>query len=67
MTIGDNPNLIKDSVFQHLKDVIDLKKKKKINLNNHIENKLSLDKITELAENDTKFYHIEGKVCHKWN
>lgn len=67
MTIGDNPNLIKDSVFQHLKDVIDLSNTTKTNLNNHIENKLSLDKITELAENDTKFYHIEGKVCYKWN
>ena len=67
MTIGDNPNLIKDSVFQHLKDVIDLSNTTKTNLNNHIENKLSLDKITELAENDIKFYHIEGKVCHKWN
>ena len=67
MTIGDNPNLIKDSVFQHLKDVIGLSNTTKTNLNNHIENKLSLDKITELAENDTKFYHIEGKVCHKWN
>lgn len=67
MTIGDNPNLIKDSVFQHLKDVIDLSNTTKANLNNHIENKLSLNKITELAENDTKFYHIEGKVCHKWN
>ena len=66
-TIGDNPDLIKDSVFQHLKDVIDLSNTTKTNLNNHIENKLSLDKITELAENDTKFYHIEGKVCHKWN
>ena len=67
MTIGDNPNLIKDSVFQHLKDVIDLSNTTKTNLNNHIENKLSLDKITELAENDTKFYHIECKVCYKWN
>ena len=67
MTIGDNPNLIKDSVFQHLKDVIDLSNTTKTNLNNHIENKLSLDKITELAENDTKFYHIEGKVCYKLN
>lgn len=67
MTIGDNSDLIKDSVFQHLKDVIDLSNTTKTNLNNHIENKLSLDKITELAENDTKFYHIEGKVCHKWN
>ena len=39
------------------------------NLNNHtgIENQLSLDKLKNLAENDTKFYHIEGKVCHKWN
>lgn len=67
MTIGDNPDLIKNSVYQHLKDVIDLSNTTKTNLNNHIENKLSLDKITELAENDTKFYHIEGKVCHKWN
>lgn len=66
-TIGDNPDLIKNSVYQHLKDVIDLSNTTKTNLNNHIENKLSLDKITELAENDTKFYHIEGKVCHKWN
>lgn len=67
MTIGDNPNLIKDSVFQHLKDVIDLSNTTKTNLNNHIENKLSLDKLNQLAENDTNFYHIEGKVCHKWN
>lgn len=67
VTIGDNPDLIKNSVYQHLKDVIDLSNTTKTNLNNHIENKLSLDKITELAENDTKFYHIEGKVCHKWN
>lgn len=66
-TVGDNPELIKDSVFQHLKDVIDLSDTTQTILNNHIENKLSLDKITELAENDTKFYHIEGKVCHKWN
>lgn len=67
MTIGDNPDLIKDSVFQHLKDVIDLSNTTKTNLNNHIENKLSLDKLNQLAENDTNFYHIEGKVCHKWN
>lgn len=66
-TVGDNPELIKDSVFQHLKDVIDLSDTTQTILNNHIENKLSLDKITELVENDTKFYHIEGKVCHKWN
>ena len=67
MTIGDNPDLIKDSVFQHLKDVIDLSNTTKTNLNNHIENKLALDKLNQLAENDTNFYHIEGKVCHKWN
>lgn len=67
MTIGDNSNLIKDSVFQHLKDVIDLSNTTKTNLNNHIENKLALDKLNQLAENDTNFYHIEGKVCHKWN
>lgn len=67
MTIGDNPNLIKDSVFQHLKDVIDLSNTTKTNLNNHIENQLPLNKLNRLSENDTKFYHIEGKVCHKWN
>lgn len=67
MTIGDNPDLIKDSVFQHLKDVIDLSNTTKTNLNNHIENKLALDKLNQLAENDTNFYHVEGKVCHKWN
>lgn len=67
MTIGDNPNLIKDSVFQHLKDVIDLSNTTKTNLNNHIENKLALDNLNQLAQNSTNFYHIEGKVCQKWN
>ena len=67
MTIGDNPNLIKDSVFQHLKDVIDLSNTTKTNLNNHIENKLALNNLNQLAQNGTNFYHIEGKVCQKWN
>lgn len=67
MTIGDNPDLIKGSVYQHLKDAIDLSNTTKTNLNNHIENKLALDNLNKLAQNDTNFYHIEGKVCQKWN
>ena len=66
-TVGDNPELIKDSVFQHLKDVIDLSDTIQTNLNNHIENKLALNNLNQLAQNGTNFYHIEGKVCQKWN
>lgn len=68
-TLGDNPDLIKKSVYQKLNDVSKLSETTNTILNNHIgiENQLSLDKLKNLAENDTKFYHIEGKVCHKWN
>ena len=66
-TLDDNPELVKKSVYQYLADVIKLSNDTKTNLNNHIENKLALDKLKQLAENDTNFYHIEGKVCHKWN
>ena len=66
-TDGDNSDLIKDSVYQHLKDVIDLSNTTKTNLNNHIENKLALNNLNQLAQNGTNFYHIEGKVCQKWN
>lgn len=66
-TLGDNPELVKKSVYQYLADVIKLSNDTETNLNNHIENKLALDKLKQLAENDTNFYHIEGKVCHKWN
>ena len=68
-TDGDNPDLIAGSVYQKLYDVSKLSETTETNLNNHtgIENQLSLDKLNRLAENDTKFYHIEGKVCNKWN
>ena len=68
-TLGDNPDLIAGSVYQKLYDVSKLSETTETNLNNHtgIENQLSLDKLNRLAENDTKFYHIEGKVCNKWN
>lgn len=69
MTDGDDPKLIAKSVYQKLNDVSKLSETTNTNLNRHtgIENQLSLDKLKKLAENDTKFYHIEGKVCHKWN
>lgn len=69
MTLGDNEELVNKSVYQKLKTVDDRSTNTETNLNNHtgIENQLSLDKLKNLAENDTKFYHIEGKVCHKWN
>ena len=69
MTLGDNEELVNKSVYQKLKTVDDRSTNTETNLNNHIgiENRLSLDKLNNLAGNDTKFYHIEGKVCHKWN
>ena len=66
-TLTDDPELVKKSVYQHLKDVIDLSNTTKTNLNNHIENKLALNNLNQLAQNGTNFYHIEGKVCQKWN
>ena len=68
-TDGDNPDLIAGSVYQKLKTVDDRSTNTDTNLNNHtgIENQLPLNKLNRLSENDTKFYHIEGKVCHKWN
>ena len=32
-----------------------------------MDNTLSLNGLNKLAVNDTNFYHIEGKVCYKWN
>lgn len=66
-TLTDDLTLRTNSVYWHLKDVIKLSNDTKTNLNNHIENKLALDKLNQLGKNDTNFYHIEGKVCHKWN
>lgn len=68
-TDGDNPDLVKESVYQHLADVITLSNDTKTNLSNHtgIEHKLSLNNLNQLAQNGTNFYHIEGKVCQKWN
>ena len=68
-TLGDNEELVNKSVYSVLDTVDKRSTTTETNLNNHtgVENQLSLDKLNRLAENDTKFYHIEGKVCHKWN
>lgn len=66
--LGDNEELVNKSVYKYLADVIDLSDKTKTNLTKHInENTLSLAKLNQLAINDTNSYHIEGKVCYKWN
>lgn len=66
-TLTDNEELVNKSVYSKLETVDKRSIKTETDLNNHIENKLALDKLNRLSENDTKFYHIEGKVCHKWN
>ena len=68
-TLTDNEELVNKSVYSALDTVDKRSITTETNLNNHtgIENQLSLDKLNRLAENDTKFYHIEGKVCNKWN
>ena len=66
-TLTDNEELVNQSVYSKLETVDKRSIKTETDLNNHIENKLALDKLNQLAENDTNFYHIEGKVCHKWN
>lgn len=66
-TLTDDPTLRTKSVYWHLKDVIDHSKITETNLSNHIDNKLLLNELNKLVKNDTKFYHIEGKVCYKWN
>ena len=66
-TLTDNEELVNKSVYSKLETVDKRSIKTETDLNNHIENKLALDKLNQLAENDTNFYHIEGKVCHKWN
>lgn len=66
-TLTDDLTLRTNSVYWHLKDVIDRSKTTETNLSNHIDNKLLLNELNKLAKNETKFYHIEGKVCYKWN
>lgn len=66
-TLTDNEELVNKSVYSKLETVDKRSIKTETDLNNHIENKLALNNLNRLSENDTKFYHIEGKVCHKWN
>lgn len=66
-TLTDNEELVNKSVYSKLETVDKRSIKTETDLNNHIENQLPLNKLNRLSENDTKFYHIEGKVCYKWN
>ena len=66
-TDGDNEELVNKSVYSKLETVDKRSIKTETDLNNHIENKLALDNLNQLAQNGTNFYHIEGKVCQKWN
>ena len=66
-TAGDNEELVNKSVYSKLETVDKRSIKTETDLNNHIENKLALDNLNQLAQNNTNFYHIEGKVCQKWN
>ena len=67
--LTDNEELVNKSVYSVLDTVDKRSTTTETNLNNHtgIKNQLSLDKLNQLSENNTNFYHIEGKVCHKWN
>lgn len=66
-TAGDNEELVNKSVYSKLETVDKRSIKTETDLNNHIENKLALNNLNQLAQNSTNFYHIEGKVCQKWN
>ena len=66
-TDGDNQELVNKSVYSKLETVDKRSIKTETDLNNHIENKLALNNLNQLAQNSTNFYHIEGKVCQKWN
>lgn len=66
-TLGDNPDLIAGSVYQKLVDIGSLSNLTQTTLDTHMKNTLPLNDLKNLTGNDTKFYHIEGKVCHKWN
>lgn len=66
-TLTDNEELVNKSVYSKLETVDKRSIKTETDLNNHIENKLALNNLNQLAQNNTNFYHIEGKVCQKWN
>lgn len=66
-TLTDNEELVNKSVYSKLETVDKRSIKTETDLNNHIENKLALNNLKQLAQNGTNFYHIEGKVCQKWN
>ena len=66
-TLTDNEELVNKSVYSKLETVDKRSIKTETDLNNHIENKLALNNLNQLAQNSTNFYHIEGKVCQKWN
>ena len=66
-TLTDNEELVNKSVYSKLETVDTRSIKTETDLNNHIENKLALDNLNQLSKNDINFYHIEGKVCNKWN
>ena len=66
-TLTDNEELVNKSVYSKLETVDERSIKTETDLNNHIENKLALNNLNQLAQNGTNFYHIEGKVCQKWN
>ena len=66
-TLTDNEELVNKSVYSKLETVDKRSIKTETDLNNHIENKLALDNLNQLSKNDINFYHIEGKVCNKWN
>ena len=66
-TLTDNEELVNKSVYSKLETVDKRSIKTETDLNNHIENKLALNNLNQLAQNGTNFYHIEGKVCQKWN
>ena len=66
-TLTDNEELVNKSVYSKLETVDKRSIQTETDLNNHIENKLALNNLNQLAQNGTNFYHIEGKVCQKWN
>ena len=66
-TLTDNEELVNKSVYSKLEIVDTRSINTETDLNNHIENKLALDNLNQLSKNDINFYHIEGKVCNKWN
>lgn len=66
-TLTDNEELVNKSVYSKLETVDKRSIETETDLNNHIENKLALNNLNQLAQNGTNFYHIEGKVCQKWN